>query len=108
MIHRSINDELQFFKIERFGQIVVGPEFHRFHRRIDRGIGGHDDDRDSRIAFLDLPQCLYAADIGHPHIHQDQIGRFFPGHPDGVFSVHGGIDRVPETFQDGSKHVQMG
>jgi len=44
MFERAIHHELDFVPVERFLDIVVGPQLHGFDGRVDRGKRGHQHD----------------------------------------------------------------
>ncbi len=50
----SLEQKLEFFQAERFGDEVISAGFHCLHRRLDRAMTGHDNDFDIRPMLLDL------------------------------------------------------
>jgi len=64
--------------VERFRQIFEGAALEGRHRRIEVGIGGHDDDRQVGVILLDLAQQVEAAGAGHADVgnqHARQLSR---------------------------------
>ncbi len=71
-----ITDEVgKVVGIERFGDIVVGSVFERFHRGIDRGKGSHHND--DRIGFMhfDATQHFQPVHARHFNIGQYDVER---------------------------------
>jgi hypothetical protein len=62
--------------VKRLDEIVVGAQFHRFHRPIHHVIGAHHHHDARGIGSLDLAQNLYAIHPGQHDVEQYEIGFF--------------------------------
>ena len=60
--------------VEGLGQVLEGAALEGCHRAVEVGVGGHDDDRQLRVALLDLLQQVQPRLAGHADVRQ-QRGR---------------------------------
>ena len=77
MFHSSFHGKTQLIKIQRFGQVIIGPLLQGLDGRFDGGISRHDYHGYRRIKLFDLSQGFQTGDLDHPDIHQNQVKRFF-------------------------------
>ena len=99
VFQRLSDDDGEFVEVERFADVVVGPQPHGVDGRFEAAVGGHHDDHDLLIVFLDLFQDLNAVDARHLDIEQHQIGLFLPNQAQRLFAVTGGNDLVALLLQ---------
>ncbi len=91
--------DLQFFAVERLGEVVEGPELHRLHRGIYGAEGGeHDDDR-RRRPLLDRREHLETGHARHLQVGDHQLGRLLLEKPQAGLAVRSGVDVVPLLLQ---------
>ena len=62
-------------RIEGLHHVIVGPEFHRFDRRLSRSEGGHEDDLQILIQGAHVLERFQTSDPAHANIHEDQVRR---------------------------------
>ncbi|MNC86188.1 hypothetical protein D3C83_18260 [compost metagenome] len=60
--------------IERLGQVLEGAALESGDRRVEVGVGGHDDDRHGGMALLDGLQQLQAREPGHADVRDEDLG----------------------------------
>jgi hypothetical protein len=58
---------------EWFGQVVAGAALDRLDRALERGEGGDDDDRDSRLPMQDLRDDVEPRFRSEPQIEHDEL-----------------------------------
>jgi hypothetical protein len=73
--HLALDHDGQLADVHRLRQVVARARAHRPHRRLDLAEGGHDDDRQVRVALPDLSEQLNPVHAGHLEIRHHQIGR---------------------------------
>ena len=89
----------QFVVVARFRHIIPRPKAHRLDRRTDRGESGHHNDREPRIAPLDVLEELYAVDAGHDKVREDEVELLFGEFALGLFAVRRDRRHVPVVLQ---------
>ncbi len=62
---------MQIIQVDRFEQEVIGPEPNRFHRFVNAGVAGHDDDRHRQAALLNGPDEIHPVQPGHAQVGKD-------------------------------------
>src|SRR5208282_5708102 len=72
-LQRTLNHKLEFVRIERLGQVVEGPEFHRFHGRFDLRQSGDHDDVDVRVSLFYPAKHLKTVDLRHHDVQDDDV-----------------------------------
>ena len=75
-LERVLDGDVKLVEIDRLADEVVGSELERGFDIVKLGIGRDHDDGAGVAAFLELIQDLDAAEVGHAHVEQDEIGRF--------------------------------
>ena len=71
---RAENNLLELGDVERFEEIIVSAELHRFDGRLGRAVSGHHDDRQLGIDLADAAECFQAGDPAHANVHDHQVG----------------------------------
>ncbi len=69
-----LEDDLQLLDVDRLAEVVLGAELHRLDRRLDRAVGGHDDDHRLRAHLLDLREQLDPVHARHAQVGEDDVG----------------------------------
>ena len=80
LVHRTADQFDRMINIEGFGQVFVGAALEGGHRAFEVGVGGHDDDRQRRVARLGLLQQFKAgfprhADVADHHLRRLLVER---------------------------------
>ena len=70
-----LQNQAQMLGIERFGNEIIRPGFHRFHRALDAAMGGNHDYRQITPAFSDFGKDLDAVHPRHLIIEQQNVRR---------------------------------
>src|SRR5579871_6988464 len=70
----EIDHRVQFRFLERFGQVVLGAEFHCLYNFACITHAGEHDDFHAGLLLTELLQCLQAVDARHQDIEQHKIG----------------------------------
>ena len=89
----------EVLEVDGLGDVVVGAEPHRLHRRADIGVGGHDDHLDVGMALLDLAEHLDPVRVGQLEIQQEEVGALLPDGRHGSRAVLRGLDVVAELLE---------
>ena len=88
-------------KVEGFGLVIVAAGFESFLTVALHGMGGqrnHRDVTESRIG-LQLTGGAPTIQVGHAHVHQDQVGGVRTGHLETCGGTFSGQDAVALLFQ---------
>ena len=75
-LDRVLDGHVQLVEIDRFAHEVVGPELERGFDVVELRIGGDHDDGAGVAILLELIEHFDAAEVGHAHVEQDEIGCF--------------------------------
>ena len=70
---RASDDADQLLEVERLWQVLVRAFFGCSHRRDERVLRAHDDDRQLRTHFLDARQQVEGILVRHHHVGDDEI-----------------------------------
>src|SRR5574337_2031495 len=70
---RAVGQQLQFVQIDRLLDIVERPKLDRLHRPFNGAVGGHDNDGNVAVEFLDFSQQLDAACARQTDVQEDQV-----------------------------------
>ena len=62
-------------QVERLGEVIERAELDRFHRAVDGGKAGHQDDLALRAHVANRAEHVEAGDAGHPQVEEDKFGR---------------------------------
>ncbi len=89
----AAHQRYRLIHIKRLGQVLKGPALVGGHRRIQIGMGGHDDHRQVRILALQDLEHAQAISTGHSHV-TDQHLRL-------LRSLFQGIQRLIAIFETG-------
>ncbi len=89
-LERVGDGEPQLVELERLGDVVVGAELHRLHRRLGRGERGHHEHDRPRRVVLRRAQYGQAVHLAHPEIGDDEIEVVR------LQGLHGGLAAVGE------------
>ena len=90
----------QFLQGNRLFQEIQCADACRFHRRIDRGVARHHDDRHGQQAIaLPFLEQGHAVGIGHPDIQQYQVGRTGGTRFACLLRIFGQLDSMPFVAQ---------
>jgi hypothetical protein len=69
----AADDEEQLGHLEGLDQVVLGPEPHRPHRRLDGAVGGHHHHREVGVVGLHAPHQLHAVHARQPLVGEDHV-----------------------------------
>ncbi len=108
VLHGAFERDAQLVEVERLGEVVVRPLLESGHGRLDRGEGGHDDDRDGRVDRLDGRECLEPRHLQHAHVHQHQVVGPLADPADGGLAVVRLGDFVAPAADQGAQHGAVG
>ena len=80
LLHRAANQFNRFRQIERLGKVFESSALECGHRAVQVGEGGHDDDRQAWVFFLDLfqqvqPRATRHADVAHQYLRPVLVSR---------------------------------
>ena len=74
-LERPADERSHVLDVEGLEYVVEGAALHRLDGRLGGAVGVNDDDRHPRRDALDLVERFEPAHHGHPHIHDDDVGR---------------------------------
>ena len=74
MFQGALDGEEEGFGVEGFVLEMVGPALGRFHRGVEGGMAGEDDDLGVGPLFFDLGQQFQAVAVGQDQVQQDDVG----------------------------------
>jgi hypothetical protein len=95
MFRRTLENGEQLVVAERLLDVVEGAFVHRLHRRLERSLGGHENDRHLWIALPHMAQHLHPGHIRHAHIGQHDVGLEFVEPFDALSPTMGGDGGEP-------------
>ena len=90
----ATDDVAHFTGIERFADVIVGPETQRFLGRLQRTEAGQHDDGQMWIDLADLAQAFDAVHPWHANVHDDGVGLFFPEQLKSGLDAIGGVHLI--------------
>ena len=73
-----MDDLFEFGDIERFEEVIVGPQFHRLDGGLGGAVGRHHDDEQFGVGLAEAAEGFEPVDPAHADVHDDQVG-FGPG-----------------------------
>ena len=65
---------LEIDQLERFRQVVEGPETHRLHRGLDRSVAGDHDDLGVRMVLVAVTDDVETVHVAEAEIHDHEVG----------------------------------
>ena len=77
---RVLDSDVQFLEVERLANEVIGAQLESCLYVVELGVGGNHDDGARIPVLLELVQHLQAAEVGHTHVEQHEVGGFVLGH----------------------------
>ncbi len=72
-LHQFLDGEAEFLEVEGLEQIVVGAQLHGLHRVLNGAVGGHHDDGDIGIGFLELFEQGQAVHFRHLDVDEHDV-----------------------------------
>ena len=91
----------EFFRGERFGQVVNGAGFDGLHRQLGGGVGGDHEEGDVGPAFAGLGQEFVAAHLAQAGVGDDHEEFQFLQGGERLFGGFGHLDVIALPVQDG-------
>ena len=76
---RLAHDLLELFGVQRFDQIVVGPQFHGLDGGVRRSMSRDEDDKTPGIETAEVVKDIKARAVAEANVQQDYVGRLFGG-----------------------------
>ena len=86
-----LDDEKEFIKIDRFGQVVERARFHRCHSRFNRSVSGHHHHRKVREVFSDFKKGLEAVEFRHLIVEEGDVEKSCPNLLNSLFAIGRGL-----------------
>ncbi len=96
-LERVLDGDVQFVEVERLADEVVGAQLEGGLHVVELRVGGNHDDGARVPVLLELVQHLQAAQVGHAHVEQHEVGRFMLGDLEARFAGLG-LDDVIAPF----------
>ena len=74
-LERALGNERELFRLERFGEAVVGPRLDGVDRALDRSVSGHDDNLGVGEELLRPLEHVDTGHTGHAQVGHDEVER---------------------------------
>ncbi len=103
----AFDQHRQLVRVEGLDQVVVGPGLHGAHGRVDRGVGGHDHDRQVRVGGLQASLQVEPVHAGHLDVEEGDVVGAAGRQVQRLAGVLGHVDLVavlPEPAAQGLAH----
>ncbi len=102
-----VEEDFQFFDVDRFGEVIEGSFFHRLDRCFGRGISGHEDDMGLRRQLFDMTENIETADPRQQEVgNDDRKGRLCEV-LQGTFAAVAGRDLVSLLAQQQGEAITV-
>ena len=70
----GLQDDLEAGKVDGFGDVVLGADFERLDRGVDRGVSGQNDHGNVGIGLLDAMKEIEAGPVGKLEVDDGDVG----------------------------------
>ena len=94
-----LDDQVDLVELEGLGDVVVGAELHRLHRRLGGGDGGDDDHGRVGRQVPGGPEHLHAVHLWHAQVGDDGVEGVPPDRLDGGLPAVGGRHVVARSLE---------
>ena len=102
-----VEENFQFFNVDRFSEVIKSPLFHRLDCRLGRSVSGHEDDMGLRCLLFDPAQNIEAADPRHKEIGDDDGKGRLGEALQGIFAAVGGGNLIARLLQEEGEAIAV-
>ena len=101
---------VQFFHLERLGEVVHPADGERLHLVQLLGEGADEDDGDplERVVGLEVFAHLVAVHLRHVDVEQDQVRGIASGRQQRQLAAGDGADLIPAVLEHAGQHLEIG